>query len=134
MALSKMQLQQNDMQNFSWHYLSKRLLSSRSILWVDSERRAPPEVAPSIIPWKIAPLLSGSGSSQARAIIAESRKMDSLPSTASESTSRRGDGIPRACARSFDGFDCVTLVNNVLALALPHDFLSFEANVLRLNC
>jgi len=33
----------------------------------------------------------------------------------------------------FDGFDCVTYVNNILALALSHDEKSFEKKLLQLN-
>ena len=33
----------------------------------------------------------------------------------------------------FDGFDCVTFINNLLALALSSDLPSFEKNLLRLN-
>ena len=33
----------------------------------------------------------------------------------------------------FDGFDCVTYVNNVLALAFSHDAKSFEKNIVQLN-
>ncbi len=33
----------------------------------------------------------------------------------------------------FDGFDCVTYVNNILALALSHDLQSFQKNLLKIN-
>jgi len=33
----------------------------------------------------------------------------------------------------FDGFDCVTFVNNLLALALSHDEISFKNNLLKIN-
>lgn len=33
----------------------------------------------------------------------------------------------------FDGFDCVTYVNNVLAIALAHDLKSFQEKLIRIN-
>ena len=52
-------------------------------------------------------------------------------------TTPQGEGldalIDPAPLYRLDGFDCVTYVNNILALALSHDIPSFQKNYLRLN-
>lgn len=49
----------------------------------------------------------------------------------------QGEGVDSAFDSAplyrFDGFDCVTFVNNVLALALSHDEQSFKKNLLKIN-
>lgn len=44
-----------------------------------------------------------------------------------------GTGFDSAPLYRFDGFDCVTFVNNILALALSHDETSFVKKLLQLN-
>lgn len=41
--------------------------------------------------------------------------------------------IDQAPLYRFDAFDCVTFMNNILALALSNDLISFQKNLLRIN-
>lgn len=52
-------------------------------------------------------------------------------------TNPQGEGIDAQFDQSplyrFDGFDCVTFVNTILALALSHDLPSFEKKMVQIN-